>query len=478
MTGLGGLPVYLELMHRMGFREMVGEHLHIRKAQGYTDAQVVTALMFLNLAGGDSVDDIRVLEADEGFCRILSRAENFCMKRKERRQMGERFRKGKNRNVPSPSAIFRYLDRYHDETQERKPGAWIPELKGLNGFMEVNKAVTAFLQKNNPKKTATLDMDATLIETQKDNALYSYKGFKSYQPLNTWWHEHNIVIHTEFRDGNVPARYDNFRALKESLEILPEGVEEVYFRSDSAGYQHDILKFCEKNDTRFGKIGYAIASEVSSSFKESVVEVAEWKPFYKEIEGKLYETNQEYAEVCFIPNAAGFKKKDEPNRYIAIREPVYEQAQLPWAEPSGYPFPVMDIENRRYKIFGVVTNLDWKADEVIRWHRKRCGKCEEAHSIMKSDLAGGKLPSDKFGANAAWWWIMILSLNLNSIMKTLVLGKSWISKRMKAIRFSLINIPGRIINHARYLIIKISGSHPSSSLLLRARETIALLCPV
>jgi hypothetical protein len=38
---------------------------------------------------------------------------------------------------------------------------------------------------------------------------------------------------------------------------------------------------------------------------------------------------------------------------------------------------------------------------------------------MKEDLAGGKLPSDDFGENAAWWWIMILAMNLNSSMKRL-----------------------------------------------------------
>ncbi len=32
---------------------------------------------------------------------------------------------------------------------------------------------------------------------------------------------------------------------------------------------------------------------------------------------------------------------------------------------------------------------------------------------MKEDLAGGKLPLDDFGENAAWWWIMILAMNLN-----------------------------------------------------------------
>jgi hypothetical protein len=35
-------------------------------------------------------------------------------------------------------------------------------------------------------------------------------------------------------------------------------------------------------------------------------------------------------------------------------------------------------------------------------HRERCGKSEEAHSVLKEDLAGGQMPSNLFGANAAW----------------------------------------------------------------------------
>ena len=41
------------------------------------------------------------------------------------------------------------------------------------------------MQKRDPQKIATLDQDATLVETAKQDALFSYKGFKSYQPLNT-----------------------------------------------------------------------------------------------------------------------------------------------------------------------------------------------------------------------------------------------------------------------------------------------------
>jgi hypothetical protein len=44
---------------------------------------------------------------------------------------------------------------------------------------------------------------------------------------------------------------------------------------------------------------------------------------------------------------------------------------------------------------------------------------------MKANLAGSRFPSSDYGENAAWWWIMILSLNIQTIMKQLVLGKGW-----------------------------------------------------
>ena len=46
--------------------------------------------------------------------------------------------------------------------------------------------------------------------------------------------------------------------------------------------------------------------------------------------------------------------------------------------------------------------------------RQRCGKGEEVHGVVKDDLAGGRLPSGRFGANAAWWAIVVLAFNLNS----------------------------------------------------------------
>jgi hypothetical protein len=156
-----------------------------------------------------------------------------------------------------------------------------------------------------------------------------------------------------------------------------------------------------------------------------------------------------------------------------------EQLILPGMdEDRQYPFPSMGMEGKKYKVFGYVTNMDWDGAELIPWLYKRCGNSEQAHGVMKEDLAGGKLPSKYFGENAAWWWIMILALNLNAAMKTLVLGRCWAAKRMKAIRFALINLPARVLERSRYLLVRLAKNHPAIDWLVEMRRKIANLAPM
>jgi hypothetical protein len=89
----------------------------------------VLSLVLLNLAGGDCVDDIKILKADDGFCEVLKKAEMHGLRRKVRRALLRRWCKEKTRAVPSASSIFRYLAKFHDNEQEkqRRPGkAFIP----------------------------------------------------------------------------------------------------------------------------------------------------------------------------------------------------------------------------------------------------------------------------------------------------------------------------------------------------------------
>ena len=474
MTALAGLPVYLDLASVLGLGDHIRTHLQV-KAQGWTDEQMILALILLNLAGGDSVDDIRILEKDEGFSKVLGRVETKGLTRQQRRTQERRWRKEQHRSVPSPSAVFRYRAAFHNPLEEKKREkgkAFIPAPnEHLSGLARVNRDFVASVQKRHPSPDATLDMDATLVATEKADALFSYERYRAYQPFNVRWAEQELMLHTEFRDGNVPAGYEQLRVLKEALAMLPEGVKHVYLRSDTAGYQHDLLRYCT-NHSRFERIGFAIGADVTKEFKKAVAEAEAWKPLMKELDGEMVTTGKEWAEVCFVPAAICHSKKDPAYRYLATRE-LMHQPELPGMESRvELPFQTLTMEAKRYKIFGIVTNRDTEGNELINWLHKRCGKSEEAHSIMKEDLAGGRLPSADFGANAAWWGIMTLAFNLNAAMKKLALGGSWVTKRMKALRFALINLPGRILHHARELVIRLAKDHPSLKILLDARQRI------
>lgn len=479
LSAIAGLPLYLDLAFRAGLVESLRRHMDVRRSgQGWTDEQVVLSLMLMNLSGGESVSDLEVLETDEGFSRLLRRVEQYGLGRRERREMERRWRKARQRSVPSASSVFRYLAEFAVAGPLGQMGkAVIPAPSApLLGLQRVNAELVGYAQQCRPSATATLDMDATLVHSHKREALFCYQGMRAYQPHNVWWAEQGMMLHTEFRDGNVPAGHEQLRVLKETLAMLPAGVHKAQMRSDTAGYQQEVLEYCAggKNE-RFGVIEFAVSADVTVAFRTAVRELKQedWKPLRRIVGDQVVATEQQWAEVCFVPERAAKSKKQPEYRFLAIREPL-RQPNLPGIQDS-LPFAVEQFEAQPYKLFGVVTNRAGDGAEIIHWHRERCGKSEEAHAVMKEDLAGGRMPSGSFGENAAWWQIMVLALNLNALLKREALGEGWVNKRLKALRYALIGIPGKLVERSRGMIVRICSRHPAWEVLLRARGRILAL---
>ena len=194
-------------------------HVGLREGgQGGSDSQVISLLVLLNLAGGEFVDDLRILEKDEGFCRVLGKVETHAMRRRERRATERRWRTDRRRSVPSASAVFRYLMAFHDEGEEERRlphTAFIPAAnEALEGLGKVNGDLVGFVQSRSSHTQATLDMDTCLVETEKHQALYSYKKYKAYQPLTTYWAEADLIVHSEFRDGTCRRDISSFGCSK------------------------------------------------------------------------------------------------------------------------------------------------------------------------------------------------------------------------------------------------------------------------
>ena len=492
-TSLAGLPAYLELAHMLNLLASVAEHVHAREnSQGWSDAQMVMSLVTLQIAGGECVDDLKVLEGDDGFCRLLQRMEVALLNlpRPERRRLQLQWRKERKRSVPSPSSVFRFLHAFDVDESERQAGkAWIPPLsEALKGLLLVNRDLLARVNAANPQEEATLDIDATLVECFKKEALHCYKGFKSYQPLQVYWAEQDLLVHSEFRDGNVPAGHEILRVLQEALDVLPESVRKVRVRSDSAAYQWDFLLYMARGtNERFGAIDFTVSADVTAEFRQAVgsVDESEWRPVVRPVldsSGQVQKqaTDHEYAEVCYAPGQLSYSKSNPNVRFVAIRERLKEKDQLllPGVEAGQltFPFPTMAMGSAHYKLHAIASNMHgMAASELILWHWARCGKSEEVHAVLKNDLAGGRMPSGDFGPNAAWWAITVIAYNLNSAMKRLVLGGSWVRQRMKAIRFAFIRMSGRVIEHARHLVLRLTGNHPYANVLLHAREVMRTL---
>jgi hypothetical protein len=445
-TALAGLPLYMEIARVLDLRPAVAAHLPARCGEdGWSDADVVLSLVLLQLAGGESVSDLALLARGEGFVRVARAVACHGLPRRQARAKARLLAKAGDVPLPSASMVFRFLASFHGPEQQqvvRVPGeaVLVPEHARLRGLWQVAASLLAFMQQHRPRETVTLDGDATLVETHKAQALHCYKGHKSCQPLNFYVAEWGMVAHSHFRDGNVPCGYRQLESLQRALELLPAGVKKVKLHMDTKGYEWGLRHWlAEGKSERFGVVDFAVGADVSQALKKEVTKLrdADWH----DLPGT---PGQQWAEVCFVPNEAARKKDGPLYRFVVTREPLAPQP-LPGVSQE-LPFPTMDFSALgKCKLHAVVTNTKLGGAELVAWYRQRCGNSEEAHSVMKSDLAGGRLSSGDFGANAAWWTIMLLALNLNELLKRLAMGEAWVPRRLKAIRVHMICV-ARIIH--------------------------------
>ena len=103
----------------------------------------------------------------------------------------------------------------------------------------------------------TIDLDATIIRSFKNECESIYRantgdvpGERDYQPLIAFCPEVGMVLHAEMCAGNVPASKGNLEALEAVLGRLPQSVEGAMLRTDCAGCQERIIRFCNDPSAR------------------------------------------------------------------------------------------------------------------------------------------------------------------------------------------------------------------------------------
>ena len=429
VTAHAGLPLVLETMRALRLDELVRQELPSpKRKRGYLPAHKLETLITLFAAGGERIEDVRILSEDKGLGVLLGSP------------------------IPSPDALLDFLGQFHDpkawgeRPAEKK--AFVPaESFGLVGLDAINREVVT-RGANREQKTATIDHDGTIVEAHKREAKVAYEGTRGYQPLVAVWAEEDLIVADQFRDGNVAGGEDPLTSAKKAFANLPEWIERRYFRADSASYYSKLLKWLVEE-----KIGFTISADMTKELRKvcQAVPESQWVLFEKRQSEQV-----DIAEVEFTPGE--WSRQAEPLRYAVVR-----------FTPSQND--LFDAPERKH--LAVVSNRrDFTAAQLMRWHWEKAGTVEHTHRVMKDELAAGTMPSDRFGVNAAWFRINAIAFNILTILKRRALPENIRTARPKRLRFEFFTIPAKLVLHGRQLSVRVSASEERLKVLVEARKRL------
>lgn len=446
VTGRAGLSLVADTMNALGLSRILKANIQVGQRRGdFSVSEKIESLILLQAAGGSGFDDIETLRADEGLCRLLGR------------------------EFPASSTVRDFAYQFHGDDLIEKAKANRPEGE-VSYIPEENPALAGLgvsqvkfvrqVARQRKLSVATVDYDATICESHNREALAHYKHGRGYQPSIAIWAEADLVLVDEYRDGNVPAGTKNLPVIQRAFEALPPGISTYQFRSDSAAYEHDVLKWLlneKRSEGPNGKIGFTISADMSKQLRAECVALPE--DSWKFVEDRPHETVH-CGEVEFLPG--DWAKDSPPVRYVAYRM-TKKQTELFDERPET-------------KYLAVASNRwEMRPIDLLRWHWEKAGTIEHVHHVVKNELGAGVVPTFRFGANAFWFRVTLMTYNVLSALRTLALGSDLAKARPKRLRFTVFTIAGKIASGGRYIRLRISEAAERAAGYLAARSRLAAI---
>jgi hypothetical protein len=391
ITAHAGLGIFGEFIHAMGLPKHINRTLpKPGSPRGYEPSKFIEPLILTLHGGGRSLEDIRQIKRDTGLQDLL-----------------------RIDAVPSPDAT----------------GDWLRRMGSGHGLDRLGKINRAYIRRGlNFEKESdfTLDIDATQIVAEKQDAFITYKGEKGYMPMVGHLAENGLVIGDEFREGNVSPGARNLEFIQYCCDQMPKGKKISFLRADSATYQADVFNFCEQKHIKFA-IGGRLDSATMSAIDK--MDDDQWKS---------------YGDKKVAETVHSMEKTKKAFRLIIIKRPVQQTVFFDDNEP----------ERIRYTV--IATNKTESMMEVIKWYNKRGDTSENRIKDLKIGFGMERMPCGSFAANSMFFRIGVLAYNLFVLFKLLALPSSMKKHQVQTIRWRLYQTAGKIVKHAGALYLKVS----------------------
>jgi len=408
LTSFAGLPLIADLAHSCGLIKQLNAINGLWERRGdYSTADHVMSLALTLIAGGERLDDNRLIKNDA----IIS-ALNIV-------------------SIPAANTAGVFLRRFSHRT--------------IAALAHAALVPAAFTLKR--LKTATIDIDSSLIESDKENAAFTYKKFSGYNPMLAWCPEADIFLSCLFRNGNASPQSHILETLKYCQGKFNKDTN-LRLRSDSAGYQLKIMDYCVAKGMDF-----TITADLDPSVRGVIAEIPkkDWRLMIKDGETILF------AETVHAPGVTNLHKKMPAFRLIVTRKlscqlELFKDVHVDHAIISNFP-------------------AQYSTEDILKHHNAR-GNAEKAIEELKNGFALAKLPCGELAANAAYAQVCVLAYNLVSLFKRAALPADWVPYRIKNLRFRLLCGAAVVVKHARNTIIKLHRNFTFFDVFERARWAV------
>jgi len=211
------LALFSRAFRSLGAPKLCDEQVRVKQRdRGFTAGQQVESLVLLHVAGGDCMQDIEPLRQDGGVTKMLGYA------------------------APSERGVAEFLEALHDpetvaharaQAQRHEQVSFIPEqTAALRGLGQVGRgAVRAIAGRaKQPETRATVDQDATILESYKREAQWTTFAKESDGTLRQWTDVDFVPGEKVEKKDIQSLRYVGLRLLKPQGDLFADGNDKRY----------------------------------------------------------------------------------------------------------------------------------------------------------------------------------------------------------------------------------------------------------
>jgi hypothetical protein len=339
-------------------------------------------------------------------------------------------------------------------------------------------------------RPVTIDLDTTDVEVygrKKRGVAYNHQGQRVGRPHVAAWAETETVLAADLGDGTDDPRATAPGLLRRALAGLPpqaRGSGRVALRADAGYFAGALARTAHDKH-----ISFAIGAKRIAPLWRLLAGIADedWHDAI-DMDGAQVAV-AEYCPDWWPANTRLLVRRVLLDSEQISPDPRSRRRRTLHPDQRALPFPELAAAGAIYAYSFILTNLDVsspdKAAAVEHWYRHRT-TVENIFRDSKLGAALRHLPSGYPQVNLAWMWGALLAASMAAWLHQLTAvtvgedilhghgvrgGKAMIA----TLRWRLIAIPGRVIRHARYLILRLPPGHGLlPEVLTRLRELPAL----